>query len=123
RQDRERGGVIPSPSRAPSAIDSGMRGSFALSRFCIAPRFAALAAAAAAVLALSGCGYRPVYGEQSAAVSGDGARSNLGSVKVLGIADRRGQILRNYLLDRMTPRGEPATPRYILSVTTTEGRR
>jgi LPS-assembly lipoprotein len=94
-----------------------------LSRLRIAPRFAALVAAAAAVLALSGCGYRPVYGEQSAAVSGDGARANLGSVKILGIADRRGQILRNYLLDRMTPRGEPATPRYILSVTTTEGRR
>ena len=86
-------------------------------------RLASLIAAAAALLALSGCGYRPVYGEQSAAVSGDGARANLGSVKILGIADRRGQLLRNYLLDRMTPRGEPATPRYILSVTSNESRR
>jgi LPS-assembly lipoprotein len=99
-----------------------MGGSLALSRFRIA-QIATLVAAAAAVLALSGCGYRPVYGEQSAAVAGDGARSNLGSVKILGIAERRGQMLRNYLLDRMTPRGEPATPRYILSVTTSEGRR
>jgi LPS-assembly lipoprotein len=94
-----------------------------LSRFRIAPQIATLVAAAAAVLALSGCGYRPVYGEQRAAVAGDGARTNLGSVKILGIAERRGQLLRNYLLDRMTPRGEPATPRYILSVTTSEGRR
>lgn len=94
-----------------------------MSRFRIAPKIAALAAAAAAVLALSGCGYRPVYGEQSAAVAGDGSRANLGSVKVLGIADRRGQLLRNYLMDRMTPRGEPAAPRYVLSVTTSEGRR
>ena len=86
-------------------------------------RIASLIAAAAALLALSGCGYRPVYGEQSAAVSGEGARANLGSVKVLGIADRRGQLLRNYLVDRMTPRGEPAAPRYILSVTTSESRR
>lgn len=95
-----------------------MRGS--LARFRIA---VLVAAAAASVVALSGCGYRPVYGEQSAAVSGDVARAGLGSVKILGIADRRGQILRNYLLDRMTPRGEPATPRYVLSVTTTESRR
>ncbi len=78
--------------------------------------------AAAAVLTLSGCGYRPVYGERSAAAA-DGATANLGSVKVLGIADRRGQLLRNYLLDRMTPRGEPATPRYLLAVTTIESTR
>ncbi len=94
-----------------------------MSRFRFAPQIATLVAAAAAVLVLSGCGYRPVYGEQSAAVSGDGTRANLSSVKILGIADRRGQLLRNYLMDRMTPRGEPATPRYFLVVTTSEGRR
>ena len=94
-------------------------GSIVLSRFSIA----AFVAIASCALLLSGCGYRPVYGERSAAVSGEGARAHLGSVKILGIADRRGQLLRNYLLDRMTPRGEPATPRYILSVTTNEGRR
>lgn len=94
-----------------------------MSRFRIAPKIATLAAVAAAALALSGCGYRPVYGEQSAAVSSEGARASLGSVKVVGIADRRGQLLRNYLMDRMTPRGEPAAPRYLLSVTTSEGRR
>ena len=90
-----------------------------MSRFSIAV-FAAMAGCA---LVLGGCGYRPVYGDRSAAVAADGARANLGSVKILGIADRRGQILRNYLLDRMTPGGEPATPRYVLSVTTTESRR
>ncbi len=90
-----------------------------MSRFSIA----AFAAMASCALALGGCGYRPVYGEQSAAVPSDGARAQLGSVKILGIADRRGQILRNFLLDRMTPGGEPAAPRYVLSVTTTESRR
>ena len=74
---------------------------------------------AAAGLLLSGCGYRPVYGEHSVAAS-DGARTQLASVKVLGIADRRGQLLRNFLIDRMNPRGESATPRYTLSVTSTE---
>jgi len=86
-------------------------------------RIAFLVAAAAAALGLSGCGYRPVYGEQSAAAAGDGARSLLGSVKIVQIADRRGQMLRNYLLDRMTPRGEPPSPRYVLSVTTHESTR
>jgi LPS-assembly lipoprotein len=78
--------------------------------------------AAAALLVLSGCGYRPVYGERGAATS-DAARTDLGSVKVLGIADRRGQLLRNYLIDRMNPRGESAAPRYVLSVTSSESTR
>jgi LPS-assembly lipoprotein len=94
-----------------------------LVRLSIVSRTASLIAAASALLMLSGCGYKPVYGEQSAAVSGDGARANLASVKILGVADRRGQLLRNYLLDRMTPRGEPAQPRYILSITSNEARR
>ncbi len=85
-------------------------------------RIASLVAAAAAMLALAGCGYRPVYGERTAAVAGDATHANLASVKIIGIADRRGQLLRNYLLDRMSPRGEPATPRYTLSVTTVESR-
>jgi LPS-assembly lipoprotein len=86
-------------------------------------RIASLLAAAGAVLAISGCGYRPVYGERSAATMGDSQRTSLATIKVLGIADRRGQILRNLLLDRMTPQGEPPTPRYLLAVTTTEARR
>ncbi len=81
---------------------------------------ASLVVFAAAALLLSGCGYRPVYGERSAATTGDGGRANLASVKILGIADQRGQLLRNLLLDRMNPRGEPGTPRYILAVTTSE---
>lgn len=85
-------------------------------------RIASLAAAASVLLAVSGCGYRPVYGERGAA-AGDGVRAHLGAVKIAGIADRRGQLLRNFLLDRMNPRGEPATPRYVLSVTTREATR
>jgi LPS-assembly lipoprotein len=83
-------------------------------------RLASLAAVAAAALLMSGCGYRPVYGDRSVATAG---AAPLGSVKVQGIADRRGQLLRNFLLDRMNPRGEPAAPRYVLAVTTTEATR
>ncbi|MCW5774643.1 MAG: hypothetical protein KIT16_23565, partial [Rhodospirillaceae bacterium] len=76
-------------------------------------RFASVVIAAA--LALGGCGYRPLYGDRGTSdavnVSGELAR-----VKIAGIADRRGQILRNYLLDRMNPAGEPADPRYVLII-------
>lgn len=71
--------------------------------------------AVAAALVLGGCGYRPLYGERAA--PGDAnVTEQLATVKIAGIADRRGQILRNYLLDRMNPQGEPANPRYVLAV-------
>lgn len=73
---------------------------------------------AAAAIALGGCGYRPLYGDRGAA--GTGVRQNLAQVKIMGIADRRGQMLRNNLLDRMNPAGEPAQSRYTLSVVTAE---
>jgi LPS-assembly lipoprotein len=73
----------------------------------------------AVALTANGCGYRPLYGEQSA-VAGAPVRAQLSQVKIAGIADRRGQILRNYLLDRMNPNGESASPRFVLSVTTRE---
>ncbi|VBB69165.1 hypothetical protein RIEGSTA812A_PEG_638 [invertebrate metagenome] len=42
---------------------------------------------------------------------------SLAQIKINPIGDRIGQILRNTLIDRMTPHGMPKTPRYILSVT------
>lgn len=87
------------------------------------PRIGLLIGPALAVaLAVGGCGYRPLYGEQSA-VGGAPVRGQLSQVKIAHIADRRGQLLRNYLLDRMNPGGEPASPRFLLSVTTSETRR
>lgn len=69
-------------------------------------------------LGLSGCGFHPMYGRLSA---GQGATSaEMQSIRVLAIEDRKGQILRNALVERLTPRGEPATPRYTLKVALTE---
>lgn len=85
------------------------------------PRLLSLIAVAGAV-ALGGCGYRPLYGDRGA-VGGADVRKHLAEVKIAGVADRRGQILRNYLLDRMNPRGEPGQARYVLSVITTESAR
>lgn len=85
-------------------------------------RILSLMAATALAAALGGCGYRPLYGDLGAA-TGAPARTQLSAVKIAGIADRRGQLLRNYLLDRMNPQGEPGQARYVLSVNTTEASR
>jgi len=64
-----------------------------------------------ALLALGGCGFRPLH------ASGGGAgHEALAQVRIDLIADRRGQQLRNALLDRFNPRGQAPAPRYRLSV-------
>jgi LPS-assembly lipoprotein len=71
---------------------------------------------AAALLTLAGCGFRPLY---SGAVGGADA-GLLGQIQVATIPDRGGQILRNYLLDRLNPRGQPDVPRYRLETVVNE---
>lgn len=64
-------------------------------------------------IGLSGCGFQPLYGNRS---GGSGVADDIATIRVAQIADRTGQILRNALIDRMTPSGEPADPRYSLEV-------
>jgi LPS-assembly lipoprotein len=61
---------------------------------------------------LVGCGYRPLY----ATSTRGGVSTEMAAVKIGLIPDRIGQRLRNNLLDRMNPAGEPASPRYRLDV-------
>ena len=72
-----------------------------------------------ALAALSGCGFQPLYGRV-----GDGGpvSDDLAATKIDFISNRSGQILRNYLLDGMTPRGEPARAAWVLQVALTEPR-
>lgn len=72
----------------------------------------------AGAAALSGCGFRPLYGRHGT----DPAAVDLAAVRVDRISDRLGQILRNDLIERLTPLGEPADPRYRLSVRLREAR-
>jgi LPS-assembly lipoprotein len=72
-------------------------------------------AAAAAALAIAGCGFEPMHAQRSGASS-----AALSSIDIKLIADRSGQMLRNELLQQMQPRGQTPT-RYSLSVTLTEG--
>ncbi|MEW5727589.1 MAG: LPS assembly lipoprotein LptE [Pseudomonadota bacterium] len=73
-----------------------------------------------AVLALgpAGCGFKPLYGTSQGGVSADVAEI-LASVRVRAIQDRKGQQLRNALVQRLNPGGEPARARYDLIVKTT----
>lgn len=62
-----------------------------------------------------GCGFRPLYGRTDSAPT-NAAAVDMASVRVLGIEDRTGQQLRNGLIQRLTPQGEPARPLYALEV-------
>lgn len=63
---------------------------------------------------LTGCGFHPLYtpirGSSRVAVP----------VKISTISERNGQILRNYLVDILTPEGPCKKPPYILDITLTE---
>lgn len=69
--------------------------------------------------ALAGCGYQPLYAETQ---SGVAISEELAAVKVEIIPDRRGQILRNYLLQSLNPSGQPDSPDYSLRVNVSEVR-
>jgi LPS-assembly lipoprotein len=73
-----------------------------------------------APLALSGCGFRPVYGD--AAVSrglDDKTGLSLGGVEIQNIPDRIGQELRNRLIDRFYGESRPSAARYTLKIVLT----
>lgn len=68
---------------------------------------------------LYGCGFRPLYGNSE---TNAGVTQSLAQVSVELIPDRIGQKLRNFLLDRINPNGEPTHPLYLLEVTTSSTR-
>lgn len=65
---------------------------------------------------LAGCGFRPLYG------SGDGADvvPEFSQIAIAQPDDRGEQLLRNRLLDILTPKGSPDRPRYMLTYRITE---
>ena len=81
-----------------------------------------------ALLIPASCGFRPLYGEDST-----GGSADMSGVRILAIQDapdatgrssvlsaRGAQQLRNFLLDRVTPRGQPTPAQYELRVTLAE---
>lgn len=77
-------------------------------------KFLSLAVSLPLLTGLAGCGFSPVYQSQS------GSRSNailleMSKVDIRIIPNREGQILRNFLFDRMQPRGQAETTLYTLT--------
>ena len=68
--------------------------------------------AALLLLALTACGFHPLYSSRTYDVAPE-----LASIKVASIADRRGQELRNLLYTDLNPKGVPARPVYVLDTT------
>jgi LPS-assembly lipoprotein len=62
-----------------------------------------------------GCGFRPLYAKPDG-VASSAAAAELATIRVAGIDDRIGQQLRNGLVQRLTPGGETADARYLLTI-------
>lgn len=70
---------------------------------------------------LVACGFEPMYAERTGTPTAGqsaqgGVQSDIFGTRIASIQDRVGQVLRNQLIDRLNPQGEPAEPIYYLSV-------
>ncbi|MFA5040769.1 MAG: LPS assembly lipoprotein LptE [Bdellovibrionales bacterium] len=64
---------------------------------------------------LGGCGFRSIYGIEDQ--NGDSqVATQLNNIAIANIPDREGQVLRNYLIDRLYGKNRPAKPVYTLQV-------
>lgn len=77
----------------------------------------------ALVAILTGCGFEPLYVEKKTSTDwyydnefDTGITEEMANVKVELIQDRIGQLIRNDLLDKLTPKGQPQHPKYYLKV-------
>jgi LPS-assembly lipoprotein len=73
-------------------------------------------------LAVTGCGFRPLYGTRTPTGSPSGSPGidkQLAAVRVEPIANRLGQQLHNQLRDGLNPLGQPASSSHRLYVTLT----
>ncbi len=80
--------------------------------------FARAAPAMLLLVALAGCGFHPLYGEQTTL----GYDPTLASVEVRPVPDRVGQLLVEEVREELDPRGAGLKPRYILVIGMTASR-
>jgi LPS-assembly lipoprotein len=69
-------------------------------------------------LVITGCGFQPLYSER-----GPGNAAALALIEVDPIKDRVGQKFRALLQEKLSPKGPPYRPGYVLVVTLAESRR
>lgn len=77
---------------------------------------ARLAALSLLLLSQTACGFHPVYGGVRASDGAASTAAGLNEVAIDNIPNREGQILRNFLIDRMYAKDRPAQPSYRLHV-------
>lgn len=77
----------------------------------------------ASVVFLSSCGFEPLYVEKKSSSDwyydnkfDTGIKEEMAKIKVELIQDRIGQLIRNDLLDKLSPKRQPKRPEYYLSV-------
>lgn len=73
-----------------------------------------------AATALTACGFRPLYGDRG--VQSGSVKADMSGVRIEPISNRAGQILRNRLIDQMTPAGQPTEAAYRLTIRLTENK-
>ncbi len=66
------------------------------------------------ILLLTACGFHPVYGVNK--YTATGVEETLAQIEISNIPDRKGQILRNALIDRFYREGRPVNALYTLSI-------
>jgi len=71
------------------------------------------------LVALAGCGFKPVYGEHSAGKSPSAAQQ-FAAIDIPVMPNRLGQQMRNLLIDSLHPHGADTDYRYRLEVGITE---
>ncbi|MBL8700905.1 MAG: hypothetical protein JNK67_21195 [Alphaproteobacteria bacterium] len=67
---------------------------------------------------LAACGFEPLYGR----FDNRSLTDELARIKIDMIPNRSGQLLRNFLLDGLSPRGQPDRPAHVLTVELIEPR-
>lgn len=61
---------------------------------------------------LGACAVEPLYGSRGSKARGGG----VAAIEIAPIKDRVGHIVRNHLIDSLTPKGQPAHPDYRLTL-------
>ena len=68
-------------------------------------------ALALSLVLLGACSVEPLYGSRSSKARGGG----VAAIEIAPVKDRVGHIVRNHLIDSLTPAGQPAHPDYRLT--------
>lgn len=71
--------------------------------------------------ALPGCGFKPMYGASATATSAS-VMDRMATIDIRPIPDRLGQVVRNALVDAITPGGAGGAPVYELALKVGEER-